>query len=293
MADIFDQVSQSPILTSHEKAFSRKRRTSAEKSPTNDDFETPPSTPPETKSIASGIDAPGSGMPDFLYCKKPELVPVTNRKRSFSETMKPPLPYKVSRETRSHRAGYNVDHLAPTTKPVNQGLPDLSEPMSPSKAQSHFVDSLNTNRSFENLASVSSSVTTASPARTSPNTSFCGSSLATSFSSTTDDTDATIQASFAKPAISLHSGNSLLADAGAWDRIGEAQISVGMTTYDHMDVDSESAATYTTAVETNVEPEKLHEVEPRVTSDSDLESHLAERLLSTSPFGKSYLLMVG
>ena len=284
MVDIFNEVTRGPILTSREEGTSEPRGTSAQTSPTDDKFETPPSTPPKTKNIGPGIDALGSRLPDSFNHKRPELVTVTNRKRSIPEPIKPSMPRKVPRDTRS-RVAYNVDHLAPTAKPVDQM--NVAGPTTPLEDNPYFTGALRMDRSFE---SISSSMTSATPAWTSRNTSFCADSLATSFSSTTDDTDTTIGASFTMPGSSLFSGNSTLqseTNTVAWDKINQAKVSVAKSVSDHMGVDSESTVTFTTAAASNFESNKSGKVEVKTTSDSDVESLLVERLLSHSPFGKA------
>lgn len=92
----------------------------------------------------------------------------------------------------------------------------------------------------------------------------------------------------------MFSGNSTLqseTSAIAWDKINQAKVSEGKSVSDHMDIDSESTVTYTTAVEFNVESKKSGSVEVKTTSDSDVDSLLIERLLSHSPFGKAYNLV--
>ena len=70
MVDIFNEVTRAPILTSREESTSKSRRTSAQTSPTDDKFETPPSTPPKTKNIGLGIDALGSKTARLIQSQK-------------------------------------------------------------------------------------------------------------------------------------------------------------------------------------------------------------------------------
>lgn len=143
--------------------------------PTDDElFETPPSTPPDSKRNVIGLGIGLEGQTNDSgrrSSSKPENGIVNNKKRPYSdsEPMKPPPSRRVSRDRPSGRRESNC--AGPTPPPDSYNF------------KPHSFDSI----------SVSSSMTSASPAWTSPNTSFCADSLATSFDSTADETDITVR----------------------------------------------------------------------------------------------------
>lgn len=245
MADAFSEA-QKDLDTSllsttnaipHTRPTARVRRTSEQTSSTEERFETPPTIPPR---LRGGIVGLGIGAnEDNFYHKKSELVPVTNKKRSYPEPTKPPLPRKTSRETRSQRDAYNVDHLTPTANPDNQkkqnqeldlklfhtGNAAYAVP-TPPPGDKPIFSVPRANRSFDNLTSVSSSMMSASNAWTTPNTSFSSDSMATSFSSSTGGTETTIRASADTSWDSLLARKSAMqfeADENEWDYIYQAQ----------------------------------------------------------------------
>ena len=175
------------------------------------------------RSESSMIEA---GKSDSLFMKKPEFVPFSNRKRALldPDPIRSLPPRKMSRDTKGHSSNFNVSGLAPTsssnsseqmmaappthdtTDPIIQanltsmdtsGLPPAhamhsfarvtngTAPMPPPSDRSSSLS-----RSSDNIPSISSSMTSASPAWTSPNTSFSSTSLNTSFASSADGHDA-------------------------------------------------------------------------------------------------------
>lgn len=149
-------------------------------------FETPPTTPPHSKKDAIGLGIGLEGQKNGLGRRSPqefENATLNNKEATIfdSEPMKPPPMRRVSREKPSGRSELN--DAVPTPPPEIYDI----KPRSLSMA--HSFDSI----------SVSSSMTSASPAWTSPNTSFCADSLATSFDSTTDETDTTVRPPFGQP----------------------------------------------------------------------------------------------
>lgn len=181
MADVLVELSRhdkppDPVQTNHLE----KSRTM----PTDDDvFETPPTTPPllHKAAVRLGIGFEQIADPRGAFPLKPVPSDINKKKRPYSDAqpMKPPPMRRISREKSNVRS--NANSAVPTPPPESHGF---------------ISRSLDLSRSFDNISSVSSSMTNASPAWTSPNTSFCSESLATSFESTADDTDATVRPSF-------------------------------------------------------------------------------------------------
>ncbi len=284
MIDLLDEVARSSIPTACAVTDARLRQTSAPASPSEDKFETPPSTPP--KSVELGIDALGSEFPASFYQEKPELIPMTTRKRSCPEPMKPPMPRKMSRDTRSHAAAYSIDYLQPNNKPAQQIHRSTAVTNPPPENATSFPSSSSTNRSSENLASMSTSFTSVSTPWTSPNTSFHSDSMATSFSSDTGGTDSTIRASF----VSRDSLNGKLAlqseaNMNPWDDVNRAQgLAITDAGCDLMEIDLETNIPSRTLVKPGLQSmESLGGVGSK-SAVSDLESLLTERLHSYSPF---------
>ena len=287
MVDVFNEATWASTLTSREG----DTKTTALTSPIDDKFETPPSTPPKTGRMGMRIDLPGSELPDSFDNDKPELVSVTNRKRSFADCMEPPTPCKSSRETRVHCAGHNRDNLAPATERSDKSFTNLAGHTPPPDEKTWLTFARTGSHSLINFASVSSSTTTASPAWTSPNTSFCSNSVATSFSSNADNTDSTMHPKTVDPLSIGNSTRLFAAHITARDRIGQVQETLVATSApDNMDIDSEPTVTYTTAVESDVESKRSGELGDKPNSSNDIERLLAERLVSHSPFGKVYTL---
>ena len=256
------------------------RKTSAPASP-EDKFETPPSTPLYAKSVDLDPDASDSEHPASFYHRKPEFVPISTRKRSFPESMKPPMPRKMSKDLRSHGAAYSMDILKPNKKSAQQVPPIAALP----ENAISFASSSSTNRSSENLASMSTSFTSISTAWTSPNTSFHGDSLVTSFNSDTGGSNSTIPATFGR---SLHSLNDKLAlqseaDMTAWDGVDRAQgLPIADVGCDPMDTDLD-VASRTLVKPSLLSKESLGGVAFEA-AGSDLKGLLTERLRSNSPF---------
>jgi hypothetical protein len=297
---------------------SKLRRASDQTNSTEERLETPHPTPPRLRGGNVGLGIAVGENTDTFYHKKPDLVPVTNRKRSFPEPMKPPLPRKSSRETRGQRDAYNVDHLAPYIKPDFQkkhnpepnlkvfqsGNAAYAVPTPPPDDQPLLTRSFSRNQSLENLASVSSSMTSASSAWTTPNTSFSSDSMATSFSSSTGGTDTTIRAPFDKSTDSYHAGRSAIqseADSDEWDQFYRAQTlqppqrdsSMSHPTthhrptkpiFDWMDIDSKhTSGDRANNNDTSMAPPPgpFKQMSPT----RSLEEQVAGRLHSHSPFG--------
>lgn len=233
MTDVFSEILKTdaaPIFpisaTSGSVSNPKSRRLSNQTSFTEEKFETPATTPPQLRGGHVGMGIGVEDSADDFYRKNPELVPVMNRKRFHPEPMKHPLPRKVSRETRS-RDVYNVDHLAPTTKPSNVSGSAFIMPTPPPNDQPFFTRSFSRNQSAENLTSISSSMTNASSVCTSANTSFTSDSMATSFTSSTGgDTDTTIRPMSDKSWNSRLPGKSAMqseADENEWEQFYQAQ----------------------------------------------------------------------
>ena len=258
-----------------------RSRTSAPASP-EDKFETPPSTPPNARSVDLDTDA-RSEFPSF-YHKEPEGIPISTRKRSFPESMKPPMPRKMSRDTRSHGASNSIGHLQPNNKPAQQIHRGTVPYFLPENATS-FHSSSSTDRSSENLASMSTSFTSVSTPWTSPNTSFHSESMATSFSSDTGATDSTIRASFGMSRASLNGKLALQSEANetAWDGFNRAQGFTNTDTgCDPMDIDLETNIASHPLVKPSFQfKESLGGVEA---AESDFKSQLTERLHLYTPF---------
>ena len=282
VTDLLADVARSPMPTDCALADPRPR-TSAPASP-EEKFETPPSTPPNARSVDLVTDAPGSEFPASYY-KKPE-IPISTRKRSFPESMKPPMPRKMSRDTRSHDASNSIGHLQPINKPVQQIQRGTVPYFLPENA-THFTSSSNTDRSSENLASMSTSFTSVSTPWTSPNTSFNSESLATSFSSDTGGTDSTIRASFGMSRASLNGKLALQSEANetAWDGFDRVQgLPITDTGCDPMDIDLETnTASRTLGKDSLQSKESLRGVGLEA-AESDFKSQLTERLHLYSPF---------
>ena len=156
-------------------------------SPVHEEFKTPPTSPPWSNQVDIGL---GINLKDRAEAHQESksgalahaatLDFKSSKKRPLEdlEPMPPPPTPKVSRE--KERDQFIPRYAAPTPPPQNY----------------HFLSrSSSSSRSFDNSISVSSSFTSASPAWTSPNTSFCASSVATSFDSNSEDTDTTVRPS--------------------------------------------------------------------------------------------------
>ena len=116
-------------------------------------FTTPPTTPP---SLAARSARRNRSI-DLMFMQKPDLVKLPertleSRKRSTVEFSKPSFPEKAARERKSHESPrlYTVSHMEPRR--------DL-------------------NHSFDSILSQSSSFMTTSTMRTTPNTSFYGTTI--------------------------------------------------------------------------------------------------------------------
>ena len=286
MTDLLDEVVRSRIPTARVVPDTGSRKTSAPASP-EDKFETPPSTPPKAKSVDLDTDASDSGFPASFYHKKPEVLPISTRKRSFPESMKPPMPRKMSRDARNHGAALNIDNLQPDNKPA-QLVPRITAVPSPLPENAiPFASSSSTNRSSEDLASMSTSFTSISTAWTSPNTSFQSESMATSFNSDTGGTDPTIRASFGRSLDSLNGKVALQseADVTTWDNINRAQgLAITDVGCDAMDVDLETSIASRTPVKPSLQSKESLGGVGFEAAESDLKSLLTERLRSYSPF---------
>ena len=283
MTDLLDEVARSPIPTTRDVPDPRPE-TSAPASP-EDKFETPPSTPPNARSVDLETDAPGSEFPAF-YHREPESVPTSARKRSFPESMKPPMPRKMPRETCSHGASTSIGHLQPNNKPAQQVYRGTVPYFLPEKSAS-FTSSSNTDRSPENLASMSTSFTSVSTPWTSPNTSFHNESMATSFSSDTGATDSTIRASFGMSRNTFNGKLALQSEANdtAWDGFDRPQgLTIRDTGVDPMDIDLETNIASRTLVKPSLQSKESLSGVGVEAADSEFKSQLTERLHLYSPF---------
>ena len=284
--DLLDEVARSRIPTVVSDL--RVRKTSAPASP-EDKFETPPSTPPNGKSLDSETDASDSEHTASFYHRKPEVIPISTRKRSFPESMKPPMPRKMSRDLRSHGAAYSIDNLQPNNKPAQQVPRTTAVPNPFPESATSFASSSSTNRSSENLASMSTSFTSVSTAWTSPNTSFHGDSMATSFNSDTSGTDLTLRASFGRSRGNLNGKLALQSEANmtAWDDVNRAQgLAITDVGCDPMDIDLETNSASRTPVKPSLQPQESLGGAAFEAAESDLKNVLTERLRSYSPFCK-------
>lgn len=288
--------------TSHVVPKSRERRISNRTSSTEEKFETPPTTPPRLMGANIGL---GIGVEDStaaFYDRYSELVPVMSRKRSYPESMKPPLPRKVSREQRS-RDVYNADHLEPTTEPYDSSSSTFIMPTPPLNDQPFFTRPLGRYQSNEHLTSISSSMTSASSAWTTPNTSFGSDSMATSFSSSMGGgTDTTIRPMSDKLWDShdpKYSAMQSEADSSEWEHFYQAQMTEAprrnTTTFhpqpldrptnsgpDAMEIDSASIhAGIASKPSMPPPPGSRNQLSPT----TSLEKEVAARLHTHSPFG--------
>ena len=252
-----------------------------------DKFETPPSTPPNAKSVDLDTDASDSEFPASFHHRKPEVIPVSTRKRSFPESMKPPMPRKMSRDIRNHGAALNSESLQPDNKPAQQVPRITPVPNRLPENATCLASSSSTNRSSENLASMSTSFTSISTAWTSPNTSFQSESMATSFNSDTGGTDSTIRASFGRPLDSLNGKLALQSEANVttWDDIYRAQgLAITDAGPDPMDIDLETNIASRTLIKPSLQSKESLGGIDFEEAESHLKSRLTERLRSYSPF---------
>lgn len=298
MLDVFDEigkmeVSPLPSLGSSSKNDRNSKEGTQiwnQDSPIEEEFKTPPTTPPRRNFENAGLElgmnehTVGSKDPGAHVFKTTQIAVAPNIKRSFPEPMKPPLPRKGSREMRNHDVPKIVskvgplsheDYTAPTPPPE-----DVLVPSNPGSSS----------RSLGILTSVSS-MTSASSAWTSPDTSFSAESLATSFNSTVEGTDGKKRRSYddlsvSKCAHNEYNGVEKTSVDKVWDRLGEGpMVSKEYTTPPDgsMDLDSDSTATYIPTTKygaTNlVAPVTF---KPIQTNIGDL---LADRLKSYPPFG--------
>jgi len=182
MADAFVEMSKhdhppNPIPLNYQK-------TSGTTQPDDDCFETAPTTPPPSKRDSVGL---GIGLDEQVRdsrsfsSPKPKLGAIDNKKRpcSGAEPMNPPPMRGISREKCNVQS--DLKYAVPT--PHLDGYGSMSRP-------------LDLSRSFDNISSISSSMTSVSPAWTTPNTSFCSDSLAKSLDFTAEETDTTVRPSF-------------------------------------------------------------------------------------------------
>ncbi|KAL6722297.1 hypothetical protein ACLMJK_001404 [Lecanora helva] len=192
MIDILedDSLVDVPQLPSHMPTSHEHTLISGNDSPVHEEFKTPPTTPPRLKEnkFGLGINLRNNSNTSNEHTSAwsghvSDFKPVGGKKRSSedNEQMRPPPTRKVSRETKNDQV--IGQYAAPTPPPENF----------------HTLSRSSSSSRLNNSSSVSSSFTSASPAWTSPNTSFCASSLATSFDSSADETDTTIRPSLKQP----------------------------------------------------------------------------------------------
>lgn len=165
----------------------------------DEEFRTPPTTPPSMKFKTSITSEPHTN--GNLLFQRPDPIdlprPILARKRALEEPSKPLVPRKLSRGIQLDNASatYNSNHLSPLKAPAEvrafQNIPlRVTED---AKQVPHFLRSYGSftgATSFSTTAGSSfaiSSQTTASTAKTTPNTSFCTDSAGTSFEYTDSD----------------------------------------------------------------------------------------------------------
>lgn len=226
-------------------------------SSSEDNFETPPSTPPRREGSSHGSSS--------------------DRKRARPDSMQAPPSRNVSRKISSEgslqesiyqndpkKADPILPHDSIFTKMITKSQYDyLGQPAQHKTSESEPARLLGF---FDNSTSTSSSTTTTSSAWTSPNTSFSARSVATSFDASVDGNDTTTRGSWDNPlrppllSLSLSGSES---DFTNWHEIEMSKDPTNITREpsDPMDLDSESTAT-----------------------DRNMSKVFAERLYANSPF---------
>ena len=221
-------------------------------------FVTPPTTPLWSRQPEAGLGIrldEQSRVQDHFQptsdARPPDGTTHTSKKRSLpeAEAMRPPPIRKVSREKNSAQGEYN--YAAPTPHP-----------------DPHYFwsRSFTSSRSTDMVPSMTSSFSGTSPTWTSPNTSFCSDSAATSFDSAADETDTTI-----KPTAPVRPDR----------RRGQPPTEPKIQSYPQRGDQTTSIKDTTTLV-----PDPSIAAKPDINPRLDLQSRFRERLETYSPFGK-------
>ena len=273
MADALKESSFKETLrdSTSDDASYNAQATSKRESPENEDFYTPPTTPPQTNNsriefkgdarIEARADAKSENFP-FLPVANHEFFPTKKRPCPDLEPMRPPPTRRVTREQKT-----------------DEKLPTCIAPMPSTENDSFMSRSSNSSHSFDNLSSVSLSFTSASPAWTSPNTSFSSNSLATSFDSTSEETDSAVKPLTAHPhsrqfgdQISLWSGHE----------ITKSHNDENKSRFEDLNPYPIRSNQVSHAARDAVDSTKI-----AIQSNQKVESHLLKRLISHTPFGSA------
>ena len=242
-------------------------------SPVHEDFKTPPTSPLRWNQVDTGLDM---NLQDWVEAHQESKSSALTQTATFDlksskkrpledlEPMPPPPTRKISREQKR-----------------DQIFPCYPTPTAPAENFHFYSRSSSSSRSFDNSMSVSSSFTSASPAWTSPNTSFCASSVTTSFDSNSEDTDSTVRPSIAPPTFNAKQNVPWYQHVHLAPNKGGIDTETG-----HIEklVDSESVRPNfekLTAVDTN------ETATGSVKPSSIVETQLPHRLISHAPFGTS------
>lgn len=237
-------------------AYARKAGESTkleQRSSSEETFETPPSTPPRRKNSSFG--------------------PFADRKRLHPDSMQAPPSRNVSRKISNEKSAQeSIYQHYPGQVAQNKG------------SESESARLLG---SFDNTASISSSMTSASSAWTSPNTSFSARSLATSFDASVDGTDTTIRGFWdnpSRPPLLRHSVSGSESDVAKWYEDGASKVLTDKTRApsDPRHLDSEFVSINKTSFE--AEPLYLQRQVEAKTSETLVCELLAKRLDASSPF---------
>lgn len=176
-------MTETPVLGS-------KSSLEAKESSTQDEeiFTTPPTTPPHPNEVSS----------DAYFLQQPDSVPLPqipplSKKRSYEESMKPPLARKITRTRHENQycKHYSVNYL----KPV-EALQSKTTPTAVHEERRTTPAELLPSNSFDSATSSGTFGMTTSSTSWTPSTSFRTNSITTSFNSSEDTTD--------KSEISMH-----------------------------------------------------------------------------------------
>ena len=298
-ADAMNMSSTVPTLAE----YARKACESAisEHSSSDDAFETPPTSPPLHRSSSLGVS--------------------TDRKRSHPDSIPATLSRIVSRKTSNEKSAQEVSGLTASndrsvmtgtdfellqssylhsprkigpTRPLDRAsatiLPKSQHhiPRQPARNNSFESESARLVASFDNTASLSNSMTTASSAWTSPNTSFSSRSLVTSFDTSIDGIDSTTRGfrdNPSRPPLLGPSLSGLESNVGKCFKMEANKVSTHKTTAqcDPMDVESEPSFLDLSTIKAEPMYPNLHD--KAKTSENNVGMLLAERLSTNSPFG--------
>lgn len=277
MADAFAELSK------HDKPLDLLQKNHHKRSgimpPDDDVFETPPTTPPPSNTEKQPSDSRAFPPPNT------ELCGINKKKRPCSDVqpMKPPPMRRLSREKFNVHNDRNT--AAPTPPPEAYGFLSRSRDMS---------------GSFDNISTISSSITSASPAWTSPNTSFCTESLATSFDSTAQETDTTIRPLLGQLRSRYPSDQSSLWSIGNSkdDRQNRRNVSLSSVVpapsllLKKLEESIEPAIDVSGATDIDMTYTAKASTEAQGKTQTSIITDLAKRLTSTTPFGISIHYML-